>query len=134
MRKVGCCSPLCSRSALASGMVVTRGFEENLMLFPHHEWQVFAQKILNQPLSLAQSRALRRRMFSNAAVIEVDRRGRIQIPASLCEFAGLKRQVVLAGMFDYLEIWNPQEVAAGAESIERFWKQHDMGNGRGLVE
>ncbi len=91
---------------LASGMVITRGFERNLMLFPHSDWQQFAQKILHQPLSLEQSRALRRRMFSKAAAVDIDRRGRIQVPASLCEFAELEGQVVLAGMFNYLEIWN----------------------------
>ena len=93
---------------LASGMVVTRGFERNLMLFPHHGWQLLAHKILNRPLSIQQSRALRRRLFSNAAVLNADQYGRIHIPASLCEFAGLAGEVVLAGMYDYLEIWNIQ--------------------------
>lgn len=93
---------------LASGMVVTRGFERNLMLFPHHGWQQLANKILNRPLSIQQSRALRRRLFSNAAVLNADQYGRIQIPASLCNFAGLEREVVLAGMYDYLEIWSTQ--------------------------
>ena len=44
--------------------------------------------------------------FSSAAVLNVDRYGRIQIPAPLCDFAGLEGEVVLAGMYDYLEIWN----------------------------
>ena len=91
---------------LASGMVVTRGFDRNLMLFPHHGWQLLANKILNRPLSNQQSRALRRRLFSNAAVLNADRYGRIQIPASLCDFAGLEGEIVLTGMYDYLEIWN----------------------------
>ena len=93
---------------LASGMVVTRGFDRNLMLFPHHGWQLLAHKILNRPLSIQQSRALRRRLFSNAAVLKADQYGRIQIPASLSDFAGLEGEVVLAGMYDYLEIWNTQ--------------------------
>jgi MraZ protein len=93
---------------LASGMVVTRGFDRNLMLFPHHGWQLLAHKILNRPLSNQQGRALRRRFFSNAAVLNADQYGRIQIPASLCDFAGLEGEVVLAGMYDYLEIWNTQ--------------------------
>ncbi len=91
---------------LASGMVVTRGFDRNLMLFPHHGWQLLAHKILNRPLSIQQSRSLRRRLFSSAAVLKADQHGRIEIPAALCEFAALDGQVVLTGMFDYLEIWN----------------------------
>ena len=93
---------------LASGMVVTRGFDRNLMLFPRDGWQLLAQKILNQPLSNQQSRALRRRFFSSAIVLNADQYGRIQIPASLCDFAGLEGEVVLAGMYDFLEIWNIQ--------------------------
>jgi MraZ protein len=94
--------------AFASGMVVTRGFDRNLMLFAHDEWQLLAQKILNQPLSIHQSRNLRRRIFSNAAVLRFDKYSRIQIPDNLCEFAVLKDEVVFTGMYDYLEIWNSQ--------------------------
>lgn len=93
---------------LAAGMVVTRGFERNLMLFPQHEWQLLAQRVLKRPLSNQQSRSLRRRLFSKAAVLSVDRHGRIQIPAMLCDFAALAGEVMLAGMYDYLEIWNAQ--------------------------
>jgi MraZ protein len=93
---------------LASGMVVTRGFDRNLMLFSHQGWQLMAQKILNRPLSNQQSRALRRRFFSSAAIFKADQYGRIQIPVSLCDFAGLEGEVILAGMYDYLEIWNIQ--------------------------
>ena len=93
---------------LASGMVVTRGFDRNLMLFPHHGWQLLVKKILDRPLSIPQSRALRRRLFSNAAVLTADQDDHIQIPASLCDFAGLEGEVVLAGMYDYLEIWSTQ--------------------------
>jgi MraZ protein len=93
---------------LSDGMVLTRGFDQNLMLFPHQGWQLLAHKILNRPLSFNQSRALRRRLFSSAAVLRADKRGRIQIPNSLCKFAALDGEVVLAGMYDYLEIWNYQ--------------------------
>ena len=95
-------------SDLHAGMVVTRGFDRNLMLFSHQGWLLLAEKILNRPLSIDQSRALRRRLFSNAAVLKVDERGRIHIPESLCVFAALEGEVVLAGMYDYLEIWDIQ--------------------------
>jgi len=93
---------------LASGMVITRGFDCNLMLFPQSVWQQLAQKILGRPLSNQQSRALRRRIFSNAAVLFPDQYDHIQIPASLCKFATLEGDVVLTGMYDHVEIWNTQ--------------------------
>lgn len=93
---------------LAAGMVLTRGFDRNLMLFPHNEWQLLAHKVLNRPLSYQHSRNLRRRLFSNATVLDADQSNNIQIPDFLCEFALLKGEVVLTGMYDYLEIWNAQ--------------------------
>lgn len=112
---------------LAGGMVVTRGFERNLMLFPQPEWHLLAQKVLNRPLSHLQSRSLRRRLFSKAAVINVDKNGRIQIPASLCDFAELDGEVMLAGMYDYLEIWSmrlwqPIHDATNDEEASSVWE------------
>ncbi len=95
-------------SALGAGMVVTRGFDRNLMLFPRNEWQILASKILNRPLSIQQSRNLRRRLFSSAALIDSAKNSHIQIPQTLREFAELSGEVILTGMYDYLEIWNMQ--------------------------
>lgn len=112
---------------LASGIVVTRGFERNLMLFPHDGWQLFAHKVLNQPLSFRNSRALRRRLFSNAAVLNIDPYGRIHIPSALRDFAELQGEVVLAGMYDYLEIWDirhwlPEQEAANSRDNGSIWE------------
>ena len=104
-------------AALASGMVVTRGFDRNLMLFAHDEWKLLAYKIVNQPLSIHQSRNLRRRIFSNAAVLEIDKNSRIQIPNALCDFAALKDEVVFTGMYDYLEIWNSRLWQSASDAI-----------------
>jgi len=104
-------------TAYASGIVVTRGFDRNLMLFAHDEWQLLAHKILNRPISNHQSRNLRRRIFANAAVLRVDKNSRIQIPDSLCDFAILKDEVVLTGMYDYLEIWNSRLWQAVSDAV-----------------
>ncbi len=93
-------------AGLAAGLVVTRGFERNLMVFTLTDWQTLADKVVEQSLFNGESRALRRRIFSNAAELLPDRKGRIMLPDPLIEFAGLDGQAVLAGMYDYLEIWS----------------------------
>jgi len=96
-------------NVLAAGLVVTRGFDRNLMVFTCQGWKTLAEKILQRPLSVRQSRALRRRLFSDAAELSPDRSGSILLPVSLCDFAGLHGEVVLTGMYDYLEIWGANQ-------------------------
>ncbi|MDT8304589.1 MAG: division/cell wall cluster transcriptional repressor MraZ [Anaerolineae bacterium] len=93
------------RGELAAGLVVTRGFDENLMIFPVAEWQELAERILARPLSDQSVRAFRRRVFAGAADLEPDRQGRIVLPQYLREFAGIDGDVVIAGMFNYIELW-----------------------------
>lgn len=95
-------------SAFPSEMIVTRGFDRNLMLLANEQWQQLAHKILNQPQSNQQIRNLRRRVFSNAAVLNMDQDGRILVPGPLRDFAELEGGVIVVGMYDYLEIWNSQ--------------------------
>ena len=94
------------RGELAAGLVVTRGFDQNLMVFPLQEWQVLAEKIANRPLSDDSVRAFRRRVFSGAVDLEPDRQGRIVLPQYLREFAAIESEVVIAGMFNYVELWS----------------------------
>ena len=68
------------RGELAAGLVVTRGFDQNLMLFPMTEWEELAQRIAQRPLSDEDMRAFRRRVFSGAIDLVPDRQGRILLP------------------------------------------------------
>lgn len=92
----------------ASGIIVTRGFDRNVMLFAPDEWETLASKIVKQPVSSQQIRSLRRRLFADAVMLHADQNGRIQIPESLCNFADLRDEVAVLGLYDYLEIWDPQ--------------------------
>jgi MraZ protein len=102
---------------LVDGMVVTRGFDQNLMVFGPEQWQALANKILLQPLSYYQSRNLRRRLFSGAAVLRLDDNDSILIPQTLRDFAGLVEEVVLNGMYDYFEIWSFQRWQSAHQRI-----------------
>ena len=107
------------RGLLASGLVVTRGFDQNLMLFPLDGWQELAQRIAARPLADEDMRMFRRRVFSGATDLLPDRQGRILLPPYLREFAGINGDVVIAGMFHYLELWSTDAWTAVRQSIER---------------
>jgi MraZ protein len=106
------------RGQLAAGLVVTRGFDQNLMLFTLSGWEELAQRIAERPLSDDDVRAFRRRVFSGAVDLIPDRQGRIIIPSYLRDFAGITNEVVIAGLFNYVELWSPEKWAAVRESIE----------------
>jgi MraZ protein len=107
------------RGLLAAGLVVTRGFDRNLMVFPLDGWKQLASRIGERPLSDEGMRAFRRRLFSGAVDLVPDRQGRILMPPYLRRFAGLNHEVVVAGMYNYLEIWNSDAWQAVRASIEQ---------------
>jgi MraZ protein len=93
------------REDVKEGLVVTRGFDHCLQVFPRPRWQSLAQRISSLSLGNEEARNLRRLLFSGAAEVEVDRQGRILIPQNLREYAALSEQVVIAGLDTYFEIW-----------------------------
>jgi MraZ protein len=106
------------RGDMASGLVVTRGFEQNLMVFPLSGWQDLAERILSRPLTDESVRTFRRRVFSGAVDLTPDRQGRIVLPAYLRNFAAIDGEVVVAGMYNYLEVWSVSYWQALRESVE----------------
>ncbi|MCL4868441.1 MAG: division/cell wall cluster transcriptional repressor MraZ [Anaerolineae bacterium] len=118
------------RADLAGGVVVTRGFEQNLIAFPAGEWEILAQKIMAKPLSDQDVREFRRRLFAAAVDLMPDRQGRILVPPYLREFAGINGDVVIAGMYNYMEIWGTDTwatVRQTAESNEDAARWDDLG-------
>ena len=93
------------RSSLKKA-VVTRGLDASLFLYPLAEWKQLAEKLANLPISQANSRAFARLMLAGAMETEVDAQGRIVIPEYLRTFAHLKKQVVVAGLYNRVEIWS----------------------------
>ena len=91
------------RALLEGGVVVTRGLDENLVLYPLEVWNEIAARIRATSRTDAAARSLRRRFFSGAVDLRVDGQGRILIPASLREFAGMDGEIVIAGVDDHLE-------------------------------
>ncbi len=106
------------RGKLAAGLVVTRGFDRNLMIFSMDGWLELTKKTASQPLSDRKARTFRRRLFSGAADLTPDRQGRILLPLNLREFAGLNGEAIISGMNSYLEVWSQDEWQNIREDIE----------------
>ena len=94
------------REALAGGVVLTRGLDATVDVYPREVWQRSVQARLQEldPLS-REARELRRFFFAGAADAELDRSGRVLVPAPLVRHARLGREVVVAGVDDHIEIW-----------------------------
>lgn len=103
------------RGKLIGGAIITRGLDKCLFVFNVKEWEVLAQKLIALPLAQANSRAFVRLMLAGAMDVEVDKQGRILIPDYLREYAGLKKEAVVAGLYNRFEIWDSEN-----------WKEYKM--------
>lgn len=98
--------PVKFRAQLASGAVVTKGFDKCLFLYTMDEWQKLVDKINAMPVSQSNSRAVARMMLAGAVDVTPDKQGRVILPKYLTAYAGVKSNVVVAGLYNRLEIWD----------------------------
>ncbi|NQV11793.1 division/cell wall cluster transcriptional repressor MraZ [Candidatus Uhrbacteria bacterium] len=98
--------PVKFRASLKTGAVVTRGLDNALVLYTPKEWGLLAQKLASLPISQQNSRAFARLMLAGAMDVKIDKQGRVAIPEYLRKYAGIKKNVVLAGLFNRIEIWD----------------------------
>ncbi len=98
------------REVLGDSFMVSRGLDECLYIFEQSEWDVFEEKIRKLPLSDKKARRFGRFLLAGAACVEVDRQGRILLPSSLVEFAGLQKEAVLLGVGSRIEIWSREKL------------------------
>ena len=96
------------RTLLKEGAVVTRGLDNCLFLYPKDVWNELAKKLANLPISQAKARAFARLMLAGAMDVDFDSQGRVMLPEYLRKFASLKKKVIVAGLFDRLEIWDEE--------------------------
>jgi len=112
------------RAAFEEGVVLSRGLDGCLAAYPRAEWEKLVERIAALDPLAEDSRRMRRHFFSGAAHGELDKQGRMVIPAALLEGAGITREVTVAGVFDHLEIWDRakwrqqlHEVEGSAEDV-----------------
>lgn len=107
------------RRELGKKVIVTRGLDNCLFLYPLKEWKEITHKIGTLPFGQAGTRDFNRFFLSGAVETEVDAVGRILVPDFLKDFAGLKSKVILAGIHDRVEIWDEKKWSEYKKRIER---------------
>lgn len=93
------------RPPLSEGLVVTRGIEKCLYVWPMDQWQELAQRLAKLPMLREDARRVSRHFFSGAVDTNLDKLGRIVLPQFLREYAGLGDEVAVVGAFTRIEIW-----------------------------
>ena len=94
------------RDRLASGLVVTRGQERCLYVFPMDEFVRYAEGLRAAPVTNKAVRDYLRVLLSGASDEIPDKQGRVTIPAALREYAGLDREVTVIGQGSHVEVWD----------------------------
>jgi MraZ protein len=107
------------RERLADGVVVTRGFDACLLVYPLDQWTPLATRVAGLSISDPDVRALRRLLFADAADLDLDKQGRVLLPASLRDYAGLDRDAVVVGMHSFIELWSPEAWSQQRDALDR---------------
>lgn len=100
--------PVKFREGLGSSFVVTRGLDKCLFVYPMEEWEILEQKLKSLPMTRSDARSFVRFFFSGATECELDKQGRILIPATLREYANLSRDAIVLGVSNRVEIWSDE--------------------------
>src|SRR3989338_4802256 len=111
--------PVKYRVQLSRGAVVTRGLDSSLFLFTGRDWEKLAGRLSQLPLNKANTRAFSRLMLAGAMDVEMDKAGRVILPDYLRSFAGIKKYVVMAGLYNRLEIWDSAKWARYKKQTEK---------------
>ena len=114
-----------------NSVVLTRAVEKCLWLFTHEEWKKVAQSLIGSTsLFQEKARLMQRRIIAPAQETEIDRSGRIIIPPTLKEFAGLRKECIILGIQTYLEIWDEESYSSYLSENEKRFKEaaEEIGN------
>ena len=107
------------RKLLGKKLVVTHGLDNCLFLYPQKEWKEISAKLAGLGMAQADTRGFNRFILSGAVEVEVDAAGRILLPDFLREFGQLSDRVVLAGVYNRVEIWNEERWRQYKQRIEQ---------------
>ena len=97
------------RESLGEHFVITKGMDGCLFLYPDNEWKAFEEKLRALPLTNKNARTFTRFFVAGATNCELDKQGRILVPQTLREFAGLEKDVILAGNLSRVEVWSKEK-------------------------
>ncbi|HVO38713.1 MAG TPA: division/cell wall cluster transcriptional repressor MraZ [Spirochaetia bacterium] len=109
---------------LGNVVILTRGVENCLWLFPPEEWKTFSENLIGSTSMLqAESRLIQRRLIAPAQEAEIDKAGRIMVPQTLREYADLRKDCLILGLKKYIEVWSEAGYQAYLEENEAKFKE-----------
>jgi MraZ protein len=111
--------PKSFRTEMGKKVVMTRGLDNCLFVYPRKEWEKVAAKLQELSFAQADTRGFNRFILSGAAEVDVDGAGRILIPEHQKSFAGLKKNVIFAGVSDRVEVWDAERWNTYKAKIEK---------------
>lgn len=119
------------RDGLGEQFVVTKGLDGCLFVYSLEQWHAFEKKLQELPLNQPNARAFARFFFSGASEGEMDKQGRVMLPANLREYGNLVKDVIITGAGNRLEIWSKENwhkyQAAGQSPEEMALSMSEMG-------
>ncbi len=96
------------RKELGEEVIVTKGIESCLVVYTGEEWNIMSEKLGKLPSGQMEARGFARLMLSGAMSVNLDKLGRVLVPEYLKDYAGLKKNVVVCGLYNRLEIWDEE--------------------------
>lgn len=111
------------RDELGDGMVLTRGIDRCITVYPLNAWDALANRVLALPIADGDARRFRRFVFAEAVAVRLDAQGRILIPAALRSYAAISRETIVVGVHDSIEIWCPVYWAEVDEAFDASGEQ-----------
>ncbi|WP_296242367.1 division/cell wall cluster transcriptional repressor MraZ [uncultured Faecalicoccus sp.] len=96
------------REDLGEHVVVNRGLDGCLYVYTSSQWEAVYKKLSTLPSTNKDARMFQRMMLSKAAEVDLDSQGRILIPRTLIDLAGLEKECLIVGMANHLEIWSKE--------------------------
>ena len=123
--------PIRFRPEFAQGAVVSKWIDNCLALFPRAAWDEFAAKTAALPVTDTGARTFQRFLFGAAFEIDLDRQGRLVVPAVLRDFAGIEADAVVVGQRNHLEFWSPESWQTYSSRLDEpeFLAEHLQGLG-----
>ena len=97
------------REELGDEFIITRGIENCLFVYAKDEWQKIVTKLESLPFTKKDARNFIRFFLSGAAVAEFDKQGRASITQTLANYANLKKECVIIGAGNRLEVWSKED-------------------------
>lgn len=107
------------REELGESFIVTKGLDQCLFVYTEYEWNNFTRKLKTLPLAKKDARKFTRFFLAGALEAQLDKQGRILIPANLREYANISKEVITIGVSDRIEIWSK-------ENWEQYYDEDDF--------